>query len=64
MNKPYSVIVKRRSFVQLCRSNPKEGAEYLHKVANKMAQSKKTPEVIRCLESILFLHETTIYRDL
>jgi hypothetical protein len=64
MNKPYSVRVKRQSFIQLCRSNPKEGAEYLRKIADKIEQSKKTPEIIRHLESVLFLTERTIYRDL
>lgn len=64
MNKNYSTIVKRQSFIQLCRSNPKEGAEYLRKIANDMEQSKKTPDVVKCLEGVLFLSESTIYRDL
>jgi len=64
MNKPYPVRVRRQSFIQLCRSNPKEGAEYLRKIADKMEESKKTPEIIKCLESVLFLTERTIYREL
>jgi len=64
MNKPYPVRVKRQSFIQLCRSNPKEGAEYLRKIANEMEQSKKTHTTIKCLVKLLFLTERTIYREL
>lgn len=64
MIKNYSVKVKRQSFVQLCRSQPKEGAEYLRAIANEIEQCKKTPDIIKCLEKVLFLHEKTIYRDL
>lgn len=64
MNKSYSTKVKRQSFIQLCRSNKKEGANYLRKMADKIEQSKKTPEIVECLEDVLFLSERTIYREL
>lgn len=57
-------MVKRQAFVKLCRSNPMEGAEYLRKIADKIEQSKKTSNIVKCLKDVLFLHETTIYRDL
>ena len=64
MNKNYSTITKRKAFVQLCRCQKKEGADYLRKIADKLEESKKTSDVVECLKDVLFLHETTIYRDL
>lgn len=64
MNKSYPVKVKRKAFIQLCRSNPKEGANYLRKIADEMEQKEKTPEIVECLEKVLFLSERTIYREL
>jgi len=64
MRKNYDDKVNRKAFVQLCIENPKEGANYLHNIANQIEQSKKTSVVIGCLKKVLFLADTTLYRDL
>lgn len=56
--------INRISFVQLCVDNPKDGAEYLKDMANKMSECKKTSQIIERLKQVLFISQSTIYRDM
>lgn len=50
-------------FVKLAINNPEKGAEKLHELANGLANTKTTADIIYALTQILGVSERTIIRD-
>jgi len=62
--KNYNSKVDRIVFVQKCIDDPKTGAETLRRLADELEANKKTSDTINTLKKVLFISETTIYRDI
>lgn len=56
--------IDRMLFVQMCVENPKEGAKYLHDLADNIGKCKNVSEAIDEIQKALFVSKFTIYRDL
>lgn len=56
--------INRMAFVQLCVDNPKEGEKSLKRMASKLGKCKNTNETLECLSDIMFISQSTLYRDL
>lgn len=62
--KNYNRKVSRIAFVKQCIDNPKQGSQILKNYAKKLNKSESSSEIIEILQDILFLSESTIYRDI
>jgi prophage antirepressor-like protein len=64
MKKNKTDLINRMAFIQMCVEQPKEGAKYLMDIAKQMKKTNRTPDILKQLKKVLFISESTIYRDL
>jgi len=63
MNRNQESIKKRKEFIMEALTDSKKAAAVLNKHARKLAAAKTTTERVRLLSEVLFISETTIYRE-